>query len=230
MMLSPESYYELNLKGKSADEIWSEIDQLKKHMSHLKDQLENPARRREALLVHPSPSTRIFCERLYLQRAIQALEELGELYTPSPEEKQAIEFDTRIDKIKEIVLHIGCFFETQKETIVKLQDGQALFFERVLGEADEVPVSEPMDAAEFLTTFRDLHIGEWQKHYSCERFGYMVLDGTQWKLTIKYADGRQDCVITGDNCYPYNFAELLELLGRSEYLTPDDFPTFPQDI
>ena len=42
MMLSPETYYECNLKGKNANQIMREIDSLKKEIRELKETMERP--------------------------------------------------------------------------------------------------------------------------------------------------------------------------------------------
>ena len=66
---------------------------------------------------------------------------------------------------------------------------------------------------------RELHIGEWRTDYDVSRFGYIVLDGTQWTLEITYSGSRKPVSFTGSNSYPYNFSELLELLGENDFLT-----------
>lgn len=35
---------------------------------------------------------------------------------------------------------------------------------------------------EFLEGLRELHIGEWRRKYDLRRFGYMALDGIDWKF------------------------------------------------
>lgn len=42
MMISPESYYEMNLKGKTAEQIMSAIRGLKNEIGHLKNVMEHP--------------------------------------------------------------------------------------------------------------------------------------------------------------------------------------------
>ena len=59
-------------------------------------------------------------------------------------------------------------------------------------------------------------MGEWRRYYHTERFGYVVLDGTQWELTVEYGNDRKSFTSGGSNAYPYNFRELTELLGIGE--------------
>ncbi len=71
----------------------------------------------------------------------------------------------------------------------------------------------PLTKQELLEGLTSLHIGEWRKSYQPERFGYSVLDGTQWELEIHYSTGRKPAKFNGSNSYPYNFDEFTELLG-----------------
>lgn len=50
-------------------------------------------------------------------------------------------------------------------------------------------------------------------NYDPRRFGYEVLNGTQWELEIFFSDGHKPMKICGSNSYPYNFNKFLELLG-----------------
>lgn len=64
-----------------------------------------------------------------------------------------------------------------------------------------------------LSALSELHIGEWRRRYSTERFGYYVLDGTHWSLEFEYNNGRKSTRFSGDNSYPYNFDKLELLFG-----------------
>jgi len=67
-MISPEGYYEENLKGKTKEQIMSAIRGLKQEIGHLKITMESPDYGQE-LIVHPSEDTRIHWIREYLERA-----------------------------------------------------------------------------------------------------------------------------------------------------------------
>ena len=43
------------------------------------------------------------------------------------------------------------------------------------------------------------------------RFGYCVLDGTQWNVSFEYSNGKKTLEISGSNDYPYNFDEFAEI-------------------
>lgn len=61
-----------------------------------------------------------------------------------------------------------------------------------------------------------MNMGEWHHYYSTERFGYSVIDGTQWSLVVEYCNDHKPVSFGGSNAYPYNFAKLKELFGISD--------------
>ena len=166
--------------------------------------------------MRPSESTRIFCSRLYLERAKQALVEAGGEYIPSAAERKAMEFDDNIPYINKVVFSIGGYFGGYKtNTYTVIDDKIYVTTEHSLDiEAnDGYNTIEPLDTEEFLEQLESLHIGEWRKNYNTERFGYTILDGTQWSLDIYYSNGHKPVEIYGSNAYPYNFDSALELFG-----------------
>ena len=66
MMICPETYYENNLKGKTVAQILSAIRGLKQEIGRLKNTIENPNYQR---MMHPSEDVRLWCTRMYLERA-----------------------------------------------------------------------------------------------------------------------------------------------------------------
>lgn len=76
-------------------------------------------------------------------------------------------------------------------------------------ERDET--EKKIDKNELLNQLSKLYIGEWRKDYTPERFGYSVLDGTQWQLKLEFNNGRRPCKFGGSNSYPYNFNKLLDI-------------------
>lgn len=85
MMISPESYYETKIKGKSEKEIRSTIRGLKNEIGHLKNIIEHPEYSSKPLN-HPSEDVRIWFDKMYLGQAKKALLEMGATYVPSQEE------------------------------------------------------------------------------------------------------------------------------------------------
>ena len=222
MMICPETYYENNLKGKTAAQILSAIRGLKQEIGHLKNTIENP---NYQCMMHPSEDVRLWCARMYLERAKQALVEAGGTYVPSKAELKAEEFNANIPFISKVEFCIGGFFggfETRTYTIdgdnIHMDVEHSLILKPSnLGDFEV----EEMDKDSFLEGLADLHIGEWRKNYSPKRWGYEVLDGTQWHLYIYYSNGSRTVKIDGSNDYPYNFGKLQELfdiepLGEEE--------------
>lgn len=216
MMISPDSYYEMNLKGKSEKEIQSTIRGLKNEIGHLKNTMEHPEYG-SAPLIHPTEDVRIWCTRMYLERAKQALLEMGATYAPSQAELKAQQFQDNIDYIKKIRFEIGGYFGGYEFYTITVDD------EHIHYDADHSMMLKPfnlsdttdypMSKAEFLNGLRELYIGEWHHSYNTERFGYTVLDGTQWSLDIEYSNGVKSAHYYGSNSYPYNFNKLKELFG-----------------
>lgn len=214
MMISPETYYEEYLKGRTAEKILFAIRGLKQEISRLKNNIENPNYlcRRD-----PSEDVRLWCTRMYLERAKQALVEASGTYVPSKAELKAEEFNANIPFISKVEFSIGGFFggfETRTYTIegdnIYMDDEHSLIFKP--SDLGDVEIEE-MDKDSFLKGLADLHIGEWRRNYDSSRWGDTVLDGTQWHLYIYYSNGRRSVKIEGSNDYPYNFDKLQELLG-----------------
>jgi hypothetical protein len=212
MMICPETFYEMNLKGKTPEQIMTVIRSLKREIGRLKNIVERPD---YAPKFHPTERVRISCSRDYLFRAQIALMEAGGTYTPSAAEQKAIRFDENIPYINKIVFSIGGYFdgyETKTYTI----DGDKVhtYLEHSLNlkpsNFNDNDI-EAIDKEEFFEQLENLHIGEWRRIYNLERFGMQILDGTQWDLEIYFSNGFRPIKIYGDNAYPYNFDQLLEL-------------------
>ena len=225
MMISPEGYYEENLKGKTKEQIMSTIRGLKQEIGLLKKTMESPDYGQEAI-VHPSEDTRIHWTREYLERAKLAYNQAGGNYTLSKSEEMAAAFDSNMDSICKIIFSIGGFFGGYRGYVVELSDEVKAYTK--LWE-DEEPLSlldtdndETFTKATFIASIADLHIGEWRRRYSTQRFGYTVCDGTQWELEFEYNNGHKPVRFDGDNSYPYNFDRLKMLFGIDDTEEDDD--------
>ena len=212
MMISPETYYEENLKGKTAEEILKAIRRLKREITRLKNIAEHPEYVCE---MHPSESVRISCSQDYLERAKQTLKESGVEYQPTKAELKVMEFDANIPNISKIIFSIGGFLFGEELVEVTFTDDTAeLKYGRsyIPTKPDAFDKTETIDKASFLEEFKRFHIGEWRRNYNTQRFGYTVLDGTQWELEIHYSNDKKPVKIYGDNAYLYNFDRLKDLL------------------
>ena len=215
MMISPESYYGEYLKGKTKEEIMTAIRGLKQEIGHLKNSMENPYDGLKTV-IHPSEDTRLYWSREYLDKAKQAYVEAGGTYTLSKSEEKAADFDANINAICKITFNIGGYFGGYRSYIVELSEELKAYTklweyeETLLLDGDN---NEPFTKDTFIAALKDLHIGEWRRRYSTKRFGYMVLDGTQWELEFEYNNGHKPVRFDGDNSYPYNFDKFQMLFG-----------------
>lgn len=210
-MICPETYYKMNLKGKSEKEILTVIRELKNEIGHLKNVIEHPGYQSTMC---PSELVRLKCSRDYLERAKKALVDMGCTYQPSKAEQSAVAFQEKINHISKVVLEVGGYFQGLNTYTAQVNGNVVeISKEKML---NIIPPSEEEEASysrnEFLELFANLHIGEWRKHYSTHRFGIEILDGTQWSLDIYYDDDTK-CSFDGDNAYPYNFYDLNDLFG-----------------
>ena len=206
MMISPETYYEMNLKGKSQEEIMKKIRSLKIKIGQLKRSIENA----DDIVceVFPGRLTRLKCNRDYLERAIQVYEEAGGEYVRSKAEQKDHDFNEALDSMSKLVFTIGGFFCGHETRTFTVSDGQVLVdVEKTMISMDKEEYG-PYRKEDFISGIKALHIGEWKRTYNDP----LVMDGTQWELDIYYNNGRKAVKISGSNAYPYNFDDLKEYL------------------
>lgn len=212
MMISPESYYEMYLKEKDKNQLLSAIRGLKNEIGHLKNVMEHPDYK-NGPIIHPSEDVRISCTREYLNRAIQAYEELGGVYVPSKAEQKAIDFQNNLEHISKLVFEIGGFFDGMTKYTLEFQGDEVHF---VSSKFDMVLEEMPMNKDTIMWLLERLYIGEWEKYYDPKRFGYCVLDGIQWNVSFEYSNGNKAVEFGGSNDYPYNFGEFIEIFNLDD--------------
>ena len=215
MMISPGTYYEMYLKDKSLDEIMTAIRSLKREISRLKNIAEHP---QYQCMIHPSEDVRISCNKDYLKVAKETLIKKGGIYIPTKAEIKIEEFDSNIPYINKIEFKMGGFFsgyETRTITFdgdIVRQEIEPSFKLKPAYSYEPDPDDEEYKE-DFLSCLADLDIGDWRKHYDTRRFGYDVMDGTQWHLYIYFSNGHKPLKIEGNNAYPYNFNKLTVLIN-----------------
>ena len=225
MMISPQSYYEMHLKGKSEKEIRSVIRELKREIRRLKNIMEHPEYG-STYLSEPTEEVRIWCTRMYLERAIEAMSEIGIAHIPSREERTSRKFQENIDYIKSIKLEIGDFHEGYATYIITIDDEHIYFdmnhslYLKPMNLPEHMPntIDYPMPRYEFLDELRELYIGEWRSTYFPKRYGeeYMVCDGMEWSVDIEYSNREKPVHYGGANSFPYNFKKFKRLFGIEE--------------
>ncbi len=212
MMISPITYYEEYLKGKNEKQLQTAIRKLKKEIKELKEIIEHPD---YECTFHPSERVRISCNRDYLEEAKKALEEVGGTYKITKEEQKSIEFQNNIRNISKISFEIGSFFDGSTQYVLTVNDDKVHFTSSKFGEVLQEKEMDK-DKEELICDIERLYIGEWLKYYDPVRFGYAVLDGTQWELEIEYNNGSKKFEVGGSNDYPYNFDDFKDIFELDE--------------
>lgn len=222
MMISPEEYYETELKDRTQRELLSRILQLQQQMIYLKSCMENPYHRME--LVHPDEATQLAMTREYLAVAKKAYTEAGGQYREGMSEYLAAKFLEKLPDLEKITFYIGGFFGGRSLYEIKIADGGFRLTGVHYPEEQPLPVdnreiiledgTEIRTAEDLFDYFREMHMGEWLPDYAPERFGYSVCDGTQWELKFEYGKGHNPWESGGSNSYPWNFADLCRLFGE----------------
>lgn len=215
-MISPELYYQKYLEGKTKEEILTAIRGLKQKMGYLKNIMERPNDELR-IAISPDEMTQLGFTRQYLDRAKKAYTEAGGTYILSKSEKRMVDFNTNIFDIKKIRFSIGGYPDGYRNYVVELTDHVTAYTE--LREDKRAIKMFDFDRQKlftnetFLVALKKLHIGEWRRSYSIQRFGYIILDGTQWELEIEYNNNHKTLNYYGNNSYPYNFNDFQRLFG-----------------
>ena len=201
------------LQNASKEDLLKIIHSTKIKMGRLRKKMEPPDYRYKTEIVSPSDDVIYKCDRDFLNRAIIKYISLGGDYKWSITEKKDTEFNDRLDVISKIVFYNGGFFSTNLKTVIDLSGDKPKLFAGSFSQVYEQDIE--IDKEEFLYQLGELHIGEWRCSYSPKRFGIEVLDGEQWVLKFEYKDGKKK-TFNGNNAYPYNFDELLDVLMLNE--------------
>lgn len=217
MMISPEVYYDMNLKNKDKGQIITAIRGLKQEIGRLKNILENTdfsiGLNADLLTMHPSYWTRIHWTREYLFKAKETLIEIGEEYKPSKKELKAISFDENIREIKKITFSIGGFSDGFKNYVIDIGDSikATLDYKNEIKEIELISrYDEPFNLEDFYETIKYIYMGEWKRSYNNPD----VLDGTQWKIEVYFSNKNKPVIFEGNNHYPYNFDSFLRIFEK----------------
>lgn len=219
MMISPESFYHMELEGKSVSQIEKSIRKLKKEMASLKKAIESSYSDEPRILMEPSLDVQLKCTREYLERAKTALVEAEGEYIPNQAEQRVIDFDNNIEFISKIRFDIGGFFTGNQIYTYTISGDKVDWNLGGFSFVDfRLPEYRPESKRELLDAFREFHIGEWKHKYVDPN----VLDGTQWELVIEYSNGRKPAKYYGSNAFPFNFDEFSEFMGNIPYTDDEE--------
>lgn len=201
------------LEAANKEELLKIIKSIKIKMRRLKVKMEHPDYRYRTNIKCSTDLLIYKRDRNFLDRAISKYIEIGGDYKFSKSELSDICFNEKVGEISKIIFTNGGFFEVEQKTVVTLIENEVKVETGIFG--DLVPFDIGYDKENFLYEFGRLHIGEWRRHYMPENFGMSTLDGEQWSLKIEYNDGKEK-EYAGINAYPYNYEDLISLLGISK--------------
>ena len=125
------------------------------------------------------------------------------------------DFDHVLDSIQKLVFSIGGYFQGyETRTFTVSGEKVALEVKHTLEMESARPANYyPFTKEEFIAGLKEIHIGEWKKHY----YDKHVCDGTQWELKIYYDGHRKPVEISGSNAFPQNFYQLKNFLCNDPY-------------
>lgn len=196
-------------------ELYSRIRGLKQRIGRLKNQLEHPDYNESAAeKIEDIESLRkqlVLAKQMYSQK-------IGDY--PMSNKEQAIDmFERNLQNVSKIVLTIGGFFAGYPHYVADFSDDFSVYKEyfdskEMIHLLDKL--NRPYTKVSFLAEFNNIHVEEWNKSYSLRKFGYEILDGTQWELKIYYSNDIASLNYSGNNHYPYNFEQLLQLFNAKE--------------
>lgn len=180
----------------SKQELARVIQKTKNKLKKLRDIMENPNYK---CTKSPSELTIYKCDKYFLDMAIMRYLSIGGEYVYSEKELDDIEFNDRLEDIVKISLMNGSWFDNEPHVIIDTSNNKLAY--KVFTGADYVEMDVDLDKESFLRELGELHLGEWDKDYSPERFCVSCLDGTKWELKVEYKDG-SSVEFSGRNAYP----------------------------
>ena len=216
MMISPDMYYDMHLKGKSSEQIMSVIRSLKWQIGRLKSSMENPSSDL-TVIISPGEDVMLYFSREYLKKAKQAYFEAGGIYAQSKSEEKVANFTANIEFITKITFVKENYLRGYRSFIVEITD-EIKIYTRSFDEKSTVLTcvdegNEPFTKYTFLETLEVLQIGEWRRRYSSKRFGIVEQHGLKWCVEFEYNNGHKSIKFEGENSYPYNFDKFQSLFS-----------------
>lgn len=224
MMISPDTYYAQHLMGRSKRHIKGEIEKLKKEIKRLQHKIEKERFEKVFVLKKPSDSTKISCNRDYLEKAIETYKKRGGKYEPSAEEKRVAEFNENLQYLTKIELKFQSHLSGPNATLtMTINEDGSVSIERhdlkIKSEKENVDgYWHPINKEELFCNLKKEYIGEWESYYSPERFGVVIMDGTSWMVKFHYFNDIPTKVIEGHNDAPYNFYDFLYLFNAKDLM------------
>lgn len=199
MMISPESFREMELAGKTVPELRVVLFRLRTQMERMQSIMEGKSPPDE--MIAPSPMVQLACLRDYFAVTVEALKEQGFIYKPTSQERRKNELYAAINDLKSIDLQIGGFHWGHHNATLSVHRETRIVTLNGIKQSED-------DSDNILYDLQQLYLPEWKKEYADPS----ILDGTQWRLTVEFHTEVAPFVAWGSNAYPYNFHELLEIM------------------
>lgn len=214
MMISPEIYYENNLKNKSYDHIEKEIKALNENIEALEYRIKNHNNNDIDFHIDPSPETRLSMYKKYLEEAIKALENFNEDEYEKYKSSKITNFNENIANIEKIEFIEGGYLTGNDIRLVEIMpDHIVMHIDRSYNEFrgwDKITKKDfPYNKDVFLEKLRSLNLGAWENDYTNDD----IVDGTQWDLKISYNNGIKPFLSGGSNAFPDNYEEFIDLMA-----------------
>ncbi len=212
MMISPESYY-MGLEGKTAEEILTELNGLRREISELKAAL----RSNDFTVpdIKPSRGVRLSMALDYFDMAKKALLEAGGEYVPTEDEQRALAFNARLDKLTVIEFTVSRHFLITKTLSADFSGGKTSVkiisvTNPLYGNERRKKVGE-IERERLISELKSIHMGDWDSAYNLPG----IMDGEDWSVTLKFSDGSDEC-FHGSNAYPFSFTRFCGVMGYDE--------------
>ena len=219
MMMSPESYY-MDLKGKTADEILTELNGLRQKISELKAALRSQDFTEPD--IRPSRDVRLSMALDYFDMAKKALLEAGGEYIPTEDEQKALAFNARLDGLSAIEFTVSRHFLITKTLSADFSGGKTsakIICETspLYGNDSRKKVGE-IERERLISELRQIHMGDWDSEYNL----LGILDGEDWSVTLRFSNGSVECS-HGSNAYPFSFTRFCGIMGYDEFDEEDEY-------
>ena len=212
MMISPENYY-MDLKGKTSEEILTELNVLRQEISELKAALRSYDLTEPDIM--PSRDVRLVVALDYFDMAKKALIEAGGEYIPTEDEQRALDFNARLDGLTALEFTVGRHFLVTKTLSADFSGGKTSA--KIICETNPLYGNESrkkigeIERERLISEHKSIHMGDWDSAYN--RLG--ILDGEDWSVTLRFVDGSDEC-FHGRNAYPFSFTRFCGAMGYDE--------------
>ena len=206
MMISPETYVEMYLKGKSIEEIVKVIRSMKRELNACIREAESTPNPTEIRIIAPSAAVRVSVTKEYIDAAREYLHTLGYDYPLTKAEQRTKFFNDNFFNIETITVEYGgCRSIRERRKIT--HDGEKI----VVVEWDKLFRSKREMNMTWTGLLEDLsmvNMGEWKTYYDDPE----VCDGTQWEIIIEYNNGIRAKRFSGSNKYPFSFERFMHIM------------------